>query len=301
MLLFGPGDAARQRRFIDERPDPAERGRARRRLAEMMSFAESEACRRRALLAYFGEARGDAPCGACDNCLSPRERYDGTIHAQKLLSCVLRIERRGPVSVGLSHVASVLVGEDSEKVRRFGHEDLSTYGIGKDLSRPEWTAIGRELLRLGYLRISHDQLATVDVTPAGREWLAKRGTVMLTRPLAPARPPVSARGASVAPPPAGTPALPVDEALFEALRKHRRALAEQRSVPAYVIFGDVSLREMASRVPTDAAALRGVRGVGDKKLADLGPSFLAVIREHVETSRREPREDEDACAAPAAE
>jgi ATP-dependent DNA helicase RecQ len=279
LLLWGPGDAAQQRRFIDERPDPAERRRARRRLDEMVSFAESGECRRRALLAYFGEARGDAACGACDNCLSPRPRYDGTVQAQKLLSCVLRIERRGPVSVGLAHVASVLLGDASEKVRRFGHEDLSTYGIGAELSRATWTAIGRELIRLGLLRVSHEQLATVEVTPAGREWLAKRGTVMLTRPLVPAR--------TRAPRPADPPAAPGDEGLFEVLRKHRRALAQQRSVPPYVIFSDVSLRDMASRVPTDTAMFREVRGVGDRKLADLGPSFLAVIREHAGAAKND--------------
>jgi ATP-dependent DNA helicase RecQ len=287
VLFFAPGDAVKQARFIDQKPDPEERARARRKLSEMLSFAESSGCRRRALLAYFGEARGDEPCGACDNCLSPREPYDGTVEAQKMMSCVLRIQQHSGLSVGLHHVVAVLCGAESEKIQRLGHADLSTYGIGKDRSRAQWMAIGRELLRLGLLRMTdHDRFSVLEVTQAGREALSKRAPVMLTRPVATRG---SARAGAK-----GTLGLargtgtfdeaesPVDEALFERLRALRKSLADERDVPAYVIFSDLSLREMAATCPTDPEAFGRVHGVGQRRLADLGPAFIGAIREHVE-------------------
>src|SRR6185312_12169387 len=171
LLLFRSSDAVKQVHFIDEKSDPAERARARAKLDEVVRFAESGDCRRRALLAYFGEARAEGPCGACDSCLSPRERYDGTLEAQKLLSCVLRIRQKSGLSTGLAHVAAVLVGADTEKIRRLEHASLSTYGIGKEHARAEWQIIGRELIRLGLLQQGEDRFATLEVTPAGREAL----------------------------------------------------------------------------------------------------------------------------------
>jgi ATP-dependent DNA helicase RecQ len=302
LLFFNPADAVKQARFIDERADPDERARGRRKLTEMVSFAESGACRRRALLAYFGEARAEGFCGACDNCLSPREQYDGTLAAQKLLSCVLRVQQRSLFSVGLMHVVDVLRGADNEKIRRLGHTDLSTYGIGKEHSRAEWAVIGRELLRLGLLRLSDEKLSVLDVTAAGRETLTRRATVLLTRPMAAARvaaassallsasssfssalpsAPPSGRSPGPASPACETAALAFDEVLFESLRKLRKAVADQRDVPAYVIFSDVSLRQMAGQYPMDPGAFRRVHGVGDKRLSDLGPAFMRAIEEHV--------------------
>ncbi len=269
LLLFNAADAAKQAHFIDEKPDADERARARRMLAEVVRFAESGACRRATLLAYFGEARAEGPCGACDNCLSPRERYDGTLAAQKLLSCVLRIRQKSDFSVGLVHVVAVLVGADTERIRRFGHTELSTYGIGKEHDRAAWLAIGRELLRLGLLRQTEDSFPVLEVTPAGREALAKRAPVMLTR-------------AAAAPERAlGPTTLACDEALLDTLRRLRKALADARDVPAFVIFSDVALRQMAREYPTDAGAFRRINGVGEKKLADLGETFVGAIAEHV--------------------
>ncbi len=296
LLFFSAGDAVRKARFIDQKTDPEERARARRKLAEMISFAESGDCRRRALLGYFGEPGPEGPCGGCDNCLSPRETYDGTIEVQKLLSCVLRIQQRSQRSVGLSHVVDVLCGASSAKVLRLGHDEISTYGIGKEHSRAEWAAVGRELIRLGLLRLSEEKYPVLDVTPAGRELLARRARVTLTRPPTPSPRPAPVlsipSGASVSPasPEArrvdvfndGSNAEPpVDEALYEALRKLRKALADDRDVPAYIIFSDASLCDMAAHYPMDVGAFRRVHGVGEKKLADLGPTFMAAIREHV--------------------
>ncbi|MEZ4297652.1 MAG: DNA helicase RecQ [Polyangiaceae bacterium] len=187
LLFWNPADALKQRHFIDQKPDLDDRAGARRRLAEMLSFAESGACRRRSLLAYFGEHRDDTPCNACDNCLSPREQYDATVDAQKLLSCVLRIQQRSHLSVGLTHIIAVLLGADTEKIRRLGHADLSTYGIGADKPRAEWSAIARELLRQGLLRVTGDKYAVIEVTPEGLTTLKTRTPVTLTRPLSPPR------------------------------------------------------------------------------------------------------------------
>ncbi|MFO0587150.1 MAG: DNA helicase RecQ [Polyangiaceae bacterium] len=282
VLFFAPGDAVKQARLIDQKPDDEDRARARKKLREMVSFAESGSCRRRALLAYFGESRAETPCRGCDNCLSPREVYDGTIEAQKLMSCVLRIQQRSGISMGLTHVAAVLCGADSEKIHRLGHEGLSTYGIGKERPRAEWLAIGRELLRLGLLRMDdHGGFNVLEVTPAGREALSKRTPIPLTRPLAPSRPSVAASEKAPSEP-SSPDASSFDEELFERLRKLRRAIADERDVPAYVIFGDVSLREMATLRPTDPESFRRIRGVGERRLLDLGPAFLEEIRAHVD-------------------
>jgi ATP-dependent DNA helicase RecQ len=270
LLLFNPGDAVKQSRFIEEKTDADERARARGKLSQVIHFAESGECRRAALLAYFGEAWESGPCGGCDNCLSPRERYDGTVAAQKLLSCVLRIQKKSEFSVGLSHVAAVLVGADTEKIRRFGHTELSTYGIGKEHDRAAWLGIGRELLRLGLLRQLEEKFGVLEVTPAGRETLTKRSPVMLTRSAAPPATAAAERGT-----------LPCDEALMEALRRLRKTLADERDVPAYVIFSDVALRQMAREYPEDAAAFRRINGVGDKKLAEFGAAFMRAIGDHV--------------------
>jgi ATP-dependent DNA helicase RecQ len=236
----------------------------------MVSFAESGDCRRTALLAYFGEAREPGPCGGCDSCLAPRERYDGTVEAQKMLSCVIRIRQKSGLGAGLAHVAAVLVGSDSEKVRRLGHEELSTYGVGKDRPRAEWLTVGRELLRLGLLRLTEEKLSVLEVTPKGRAILASRSFVMLTR--------AQKKHGPGAP---GLAAPACDEALLEKLRRLRKALADERDVPAFVIFSDVALRQMARDYPMDVGAFRRINGVGDRKLADLGAAFMLAVGEHV--------------------
>ena len=151
VLFFSAGDAPKLRHFIDEKPDE-ERALALQQLARMVDYAQTGECRRRTLLAYFGEAYPDDNCGNCDNCLQPQERVDGTIPAQQFLSCVYRIRSAGGFSVGLHHVVDVLLGVENEKLWRWNHNQLSTFGIGKDRSRAEWLALGRELVRQGMLR-----------------------------------------------------------------------------------------------------------------------------------------------------
>ena len=193
VLLFSPGDVAKQLHFIDEKTEKEARI-ARAQLQQMVHYAETRECRRATLLEYFGEtypARrddvdGETPplqvsCESCDNCLQPRETFDGTVHAQKFLSCVYRIHARHGFGFGLGHVVDVLRGADTEAIRQRGHNELSTYGIGGELKRAEWQAIGRELLRLGLVECAPGKFATLSLTPAGLEALRKRTSIVLTK------------------------------------------------------------------------------------------------------------------------
>jgi len=252
----------------------------------MIHYAESAGCRRRTLLEYFGEPLGGDACGACDNCLAPREMVDSTVAAQKFLSTVLRARAassRGDATFGIAHHAEVLTGGDTERIRRWSHEKLTTWGIGKEHTRAEWQAIGRELVRLGYLRSSSGEFPTVDVTAQGTDALRSRAAVEL--PKLPER--LSRRGPAA--PAASRPAkdragdIVCDEALFEILRALRRSIADRLSLPAYIVFGDVTLREMARDVPTSREALSAITGVGEVKLERFGDEFLAAICEYAAT------------------
>jgi ATP-dependent DNA helicase RecQ len=277
LLLFRASEAAKLARFIAEKQDPVERAHARAQLDQVVHFAESTACRRAALLAYFGEPREPGPCGGCDSCVAPRGEYDGTLAAQKLLSCVLRIEQKSGVPFGLAHVAGVLAGADTQRIREWAHQELSTFAIGTEHNQKEWQAIGRELLRLDLLHRDDERPGTVRVTARGREILKQRAPVTLTR---------AAQAQADAP-----AALPCDEALLGSLRALRRRLAEERVVAPYIIFSDSALLQMARAYPTDAAAFARISGVGDRKLADLGPAFMEAIAAHVEAHGRQPFEE----------
>ena len=277
LLLFSAGDAVKQRVFIDELEDAEQAAVARRQLQEMVHFAESSSCRRAALLSYFGEAPASGTCGSCDNCLAPRETFDATLPAQKLLSCVYRIREKSGFPVGLAHVVEVLTGAQTEKVRRWGHDALSTYGIGKDRPRAEWAELGRELARLGYLSENHAKMGALELTQKGRQALVKREAVVLTKPRAAAGAGEPSRRRSGSSLGAGAS----DDALFERLRVLRRRLADQRGVPAYIILSDATLKELSARKPRDEAALLGVSGIGDKKRRDFGAALLAEIEAYL--------------------
>src|SRR5213596_553066 len=221
LLLFSPGDRVKYGRFIDEKPDLKEREIARAQLEQIVHYAECATCRRGYLLNYFGEPVSGENCGGCDNCLAPRETWDGTVVAQKFLSCVYRIREQSGFGVGIQHVVEVLCGADTEKVRKWRHHMLSTYGIGQEHSRAEWAAIGRELVRLGCLRQDADRFNIVELTPEGRAALKARQKITLTRPVA-APEPAKHRAGEIG----------CDEALFEKLRQLRKQLADQQAVPS---------------------------------------------------------------------
>ncbi len=273
VLLFNPSDVAKQLHFIDEKSE-SEARIAREQLQQMVHFAETRECRRAVLLRYFGERYEQPSCDGCDNCLVPRETFDGTVPAQMFLSCVHRVCAKSRFAFGLNHIVDVLRGADTDAIRQRQHNELSTYGIGGDLNRPAWQAIGRELLRLGFLEAG--KFSTLTLTATGREVLRQRTSITLTKPVDVAT--KRAKGAAGA--------IECDEVLFERLRGVRRKLADERNVPAYVIFSDVSLREMARCYPVTPNEFGQIPGVGEQKLRDLSEPFLVEIKDYVAEKSR---------------
>src|SRR5687768_10801394 len=277
LLLFSAGDIAKQTHFLDEITDGKEQQIARAQLRQIVHYAESSTCRRAELLAYFGEryqppstidlasassnseletqnseppASAGSGCGGCDNCAEPRETYDGTILAQKFLSCVYRIGQNSRFGTGMNHVIEVLTGADTEKIRRWGHDRLTTYGIGGELSRPQWGAVGRELMRFGFLAVAEGEFATLELTAAGMNVLRTRQPITLTKPmdLPKAKRSTVRREGDIA----------CDEILFDRLRALRKKLADERRVPAYIVFGDTTLRAMARHYPASLGQMEGI-------------------------------------------
>jgi ATP-dependent DNA helicase RecQ len=275
LLLYSPGDVAKQTAFIAEKTDLEEQRIAREQLQQISHYADSSECRRAGLLGYFGEVYPQANCGTCDNCLSPRSTWDGTVAAQKFLSCVFRIRQKSGFGTGFNHVIAVLTGSESEKVIQWGHDKLSTYGIGADLSRNEWASIGRELVRLGYLRQTSEQFSVLEMTPDGMAALKDRRSITLTKPMERSRPKAERVGD-----------IDCDELLFEKLRILRKSQADSLGVPPYIVFGDNSLRLMARELPTTDEEFLTISGVGERKLRDYGEAFLTEIREHLRNNPR---------------
>ena len=280
LLLFSPGDIAKQTHFLDEITNEQERSIARAQLRQIVHYAESSGCRRAELLQYFGETFPLNNCGACDNCAEPRESFDGTIVAQKFLSCVFRIQQASRFGAGLNHVIEVLTGAKTDKITRWGHDQLSTYGIGGELSRSQWASIGRELMRLGYVGLGSGEYATLELSAEGMTVLRARTPITLTKPAADA--PKSRR---VAPRREGD--IDCDEILFEKLRTLRKLLADGRKVPAYIIFGDNTLRALAREYPQSLSALEGIPGIGEKKRAEFGEVFTATIAGYLKHNSRQ--------------
>jgi ATP-dependent DNA helicase RecQ len=275
LLFFSAGDRVKYGRFMDEICDPKERERAHAQLELMVHYAEGAECRRKYLLNYFGEPFHEPNCNGCDNCLSPRETWDATVSAQKFLSCVYRIQEKSGFGMGVTHVVEVLTGANSEKVRKMGHEKLSTYGIGKEHTRAEWGSVGRELVRLGLLKQEAERFNVLQLTPEGREALRSRRKILLTRPIQQAERKLHREGE-----------IECDEGLFERLRGLRRKLADERGVPAYHVFSDVSLRYMAREYPTTSGEFSMISGVGGRKLTEFGTLFIAEIEAHLEENPR---------------
>src|SRR5438876_4218096 len=271
VLLFSVGDVVKQRRFIEEKSESEQRI-AHEQLRTMIAYAETRHCRRATLLRYFGEEFSQGSCNGCDNCLEPRETFDGTIPAQKFLSCVHRVQARQGFGFGLNHIVEVLIGGTNDAIKKRGHDQLSTFGIGADLKREQWQRIGRELLRLGLVEAAPGKFATLSVTEAGMMALRKGTPITLTKPIeAPAK--------KVRTPRAGE--IECDEKLFERLRALRRKIADERDVPAYIILSDATLRQMAQARPPSQSEFAQIAGGGQQKLKEFAEPFLAEIGEYL--------------------
>jgi ATP-dependent DNA helicase RecQ len=278
LLLFSAGDIAKQTHFLDEITNEQERSIARTQLRQIVHYAESSSCRRAELLQYFGETFPLDNCGACDNCSEPRESFDGTIVAQKFLSCVYRIQQASRFGAGMNHVIEVLTGAKTEKITRWGHDRLTTYGIGGELSRSQWGSVGRELMRLGYVGIGSGEYATLEMTEEGMAILRARTPITLTKPMdTPKSRRVVRREGDIA----------CDEILFERLRTLRKSLADERKVPAYIVFGDNTLRALARAYPETVSDLEGIPGIGEKKREEFGEVFTTAIAEYLKANSRQ--------------
>jgi ATP-dependent DNA helicase RecQ len=268
LLLYGAQDVATARRLLESNRNPQQRRIELHKLNAMIAFAESLTCRRRVLLGYFGERRED-DCGNCDLCLSPPQRYDATVDAQKALSCVYRVGQR----FGLKHVVDVLRGADTDRIRSLGHTRLSTHGIGADKSEQEWTSIIRQLIHHGYLVQDIASYSVLKLTPAARPLLRGEQRLELARPRLKATEKKKAT-------PAITAHGPYDEPLFNQLRALRKRLADAQGVPPYIVFGDATLIQMAREKPMSDAELLQINGVGHSKLDRYGEAFLDAIADH---------------------
>jgi ATP-dependent DNA helicase RecQ len=273
LLLYGAQDVVMARQMIENTADDDQRRIETHKLQAMVAFAESLTCRRQVLLGYFGETLAE-PCGNCDVCLNPPERFDGTEVARKALSCVYRVGSR----FGMRHVIDVLRGADTDRIRQLGHDKVSTYAIGKDLGDTEWASIIRQLIHRGFLIQDIANWSVLKLTEAARPVLRGEQTLELARPRVKPKPlPKAPKGKRQKGAALDAPLGDADQQLFEALRTLRRRLADEQGVPPYVVFGDVTLLEMSRQRPTSREALLEITGVGQTKLERYGAYFLEVI------------------------
>lgn len=271
-MTYQPGDIERMRRLIDQSSEQEDhRWTQRHKLNALRGYCETAECRRRVLLNYFGETLEADHCENCDTCLNPPETWDGTVAAQKALSCVARTGQR----FGSGHITDVLLGRDTEKIRRHGHDALSTHGVGTDHSESEWRTVIRQLVAKGLIRVDVAGYGALHLTEACRPVLRGEKRVRFREAIGvgePSSPKTQNTG------PASLPAEGPERVLFDQLRKRRMELAEKQDVPPYVIFNDKTLRAMVKHRPKTSSTFRSIHGVGDVKLERYGDTFLSIIR-----------------------
>ncbi len=272
-MVYGLNDVVQQRKLIDNSEgDAAHRRQLQLHLDAMLALCETVQCRRTQLLAYFGQS--GEPCGNCDTCLNPPESWDGTVAAQKVLSAVWRLKHERGQSFGSLHITDILIGKSNPKVLQHNHNELKVFGVGNDLRDTEWRGVIRQLLAQGLLAV-HGEYGVLTLTEASREVLRSGRTVMLRREperVKPAKAP-RAKGSRLA----AADLSPADADLFERLRAWRASVAKEQGVPAYVVFHDATLREIAARKPADLAQLGAISGIGENKRAKYGEGVLEVV------------------------
>jgi ATP-dependent DNA helicase RecQ len=276
-MAFGLSDIVQQRRMIEESTGSDTFKRVSiGKLEALVGLAETAGCRRARLLGYFGETFGSAGCGNCDNCLSPPVLRDGKVIAQKLLSCAYRTGQR----FGTMHLIDVLIGRMTERVKQFGHERLSVFGIGRDLNERQWRAALRQLVAMGHLRPDSDAFGAIKLTETARGVLKGETEVMLREQVEGSRNRAvrsKSRRGELAATPAG-PANSLDAALHAALKAWRSEVARKRGVPAYVVLHDSTIDGIAAVRPATLTELRGIAGIGDKKLEHYGDELIALVK-----------------------
>ncbi|HZN17763.1 MAG TPA: DNA helicase RecQ [Micromonosporaceae bacterium] len=292
-LTYGLQDVVQQRKLIDSSGgDPARRRVLTAHLDAMLALCETVQCRRVQLLAYLGQQ--STACGNCDTCLAPPQSWDGTVPAQKLLSTVLRLDRERNQRFGAGHCIDILLGRETDKITQYGHDSLTVFGVGTELGEAEWRGVVRQLLAQGLLAVEGDY-GTLALTESSGEVLSRARQVMLRRE--PARPPSASRtprgagaaassgpaSSGAAAPPAGAVSAaelsPAALAVFERLRAWRAEAARDQGVPAYVIFHDSTLRQIAAECPSTLDAVSRINGIGEHKLAKYGQQVLDILAE----------------------
>jgi ATP-dependent DNA helicase RecQ len=287
ILFFGYGDRKKIEYLIGQGNDEEQRQVSYRKLRDVVNFCEAYGCRRKALLGYFGEVYGEANCGSCDNCLAPKEKFDGTQTAQKILTCVSQVREK----FGANYIAEILRGSKSRKILQNNHDSLKAYGSGREYPASMWQSFIRELIMQGYLQTEGDMYPVLRLTEKSYDLLFGGEAIMLTKPavetamaktshdssedhfddcsdgLSDSRFDNRSNGSR-------------DEDLFESLRALRRKLASDEGIPPYMVFHDSSLREMTARLPRNKAEFRSIEGVGDRKLEKYGDIFLEEIDAH---------------------
>ncbi len=275
LLLFGMQDVVTAKFFVEQVPDEEQRRIESFKLSSMVNFAEAQNCRRNVLLNYFGEP-SHKPCGNCDVCLNPPTLFDGKQAAQKALSCVYRLNQ----SFGAKHVIDVLRGMDNERIRNLNHTKLSTYSIGKEYSAHEWNSILRQLIHLGYLFQDIQNYSVLKFTERSGDLL--KGKVELDLAFPKKETKGKSNRASSGKKSSKDSLLDKDLELFEELRTLRKEIADGEDIPAYQVFSDVTLVEMAQQRPQDDGEFLKITGVGNVKLERFGFEFLNCLREYTQ-------------------
>ena len=281
-MVYGLQDVVQQRLLIDQSDANEDYKRvSTSKLDAMLGLCETRECRRVRLLEYFGEA--SEPCGNCDNCLTPPEEWDGTESAQKLLSCIYRCEEASGFSFGAQQIIDVLLGKRTAKVVQFGHEKVSTFGIGTQLDIAQWRSVLRQLVMLKIVRVDHERFNVLRLTEASREVLKGKRRLLLRRPSIQPVKRSSRRGGGdydSRTRTAGDAAIVVTDnpEVFEALRSWRMEIAREHAVPAYTVFHDSTLRELARTLPKSLDDLRGITGIGATKLERYGEALVGVVK-----------------------
>jgi ATP-dependent DNA helicase RecQ len=274
-MTYGLNDVVQLRKMIlSGEGDESFRRRAQAHLDAMLALCETVRCRRAQLLAYFGQEAAEEHCGNCDTCLSPPETWDATVAAQKVLSTVVRLDRERRQKFGATQITDILLGKRTAKVVQFDHDQLSVFGIGEDLAEGEWRGVIRQLLAQGLLSVEGEYGTLVLTEGSAAVLRGERRVPMRKEP----RKVPSARGERKAKAAAAAAELPEElQPVFEALRAWRAERAREQGVPAYVVFHDATLREIAAARPSSVDELRGISGIGEKKLATHGGSVVELL------------------------